>query len=136
MSGRVNRGSPEELARLAQRFATWRRSRAFGTRIPEPLWDAAVALAVRHGLSRTAMALKLGYYALKKRVEQAASARQSAEGGAPHPAFVELPAGSLPGPGECVIEFEKSGGARMRVHLKGAGIPDLVALARSFWGSP
>jgi len=133
MSGRVNTGSREELARLAQRFAAWRRSRAFGTRIPEPLWDAAVALAVRHGLSRTAMALKLGYYALKKRVEQTASPRRQS---APHPAFVELPAGSLTGPGECVIEFEKSGGVRMRVQLKGVGIPDLVALGRSFWDSP
>jgi hypothetical protein len=82
------------------------------------------------------MALKLGYYDLKKRVEQTTSARQDPRGSAPHPVFVELPAGSITGPGECVIEFEKSGGARMRIQLKGEGIPDLVALGRSFWDSP
>ena len=32
-----------------------------------------------------------------------------------------------------VIELEDVAGSRMRVHLKGYGVPDLLALSRSFW---
>jgi len=39
------------------------------------------------------------------------------------------------GCGECTLELENAGGAKMRVHLKGVEAPDLAALARSFWRS-
>ena len=48
--------------------------------------------------------------------------------------FVELPAPVQPGAGECILELEDPGGAKMRVHLKGVEAPDLAALSRSFWG--
>jgi hypothetical protein len=45
-----------------------------------------------------------------------------------------LPPGSFVGPTtECVIEFEKASGARLRIRLPGTPSPDLVALGRSFW---
>jgi hypothetical protein len=31
------------------------------------------------------------------------------------------------------MELENSSGARMRIHLKGAGMPDLTDLSESFW---
>jgi hypothetical protein len=34
-----------------------------------------------------------------------------------------------------VIEWEDVAGARMRVHLKGQDVPDLLALSRSFWNA-
>jgi hypothetical protein len=146
MGGRKNRETPANLVRAAGRFAAWRRERALGARIPESLWRQAIALAGRHGLSRTATALGLDYYALKKRVEAQASAR--GHGSLRRPAFVELavPAhGTSPvttsrgdvsspaTPGECLIELANATGVSLRIHLKGHQLPDLVALGRSFW---
>jgi hypothetical protein len=38
------------------------------TPIPVELWELAVELAERHGVSRTSQALPVGYYALQARV--------------------------------------------------------------------
>jgi len=117
---------PASLSRLERRFAAWREKRAQGQRIPTSLWKSAVDVAVEHGVSRTASLLKLDYYALKKRVENASSSRASS-------AFVELPSVPLSMMSECVIEWEDVAGARMRVQLKGQNAPDVLALSRSFW---
>jgi hypothetical protein len=98
------------------------------------------------GIHRTARALGVDYYALKKRVEgkpvgaeragrmpaATASKGSAAMGGT---TFVELPPAAWPGAGECIMELEDAGGAKLRVHLKGLGAPDLAALSRSFWQS-
>jgi hypothetical protein len=31
------------------------------------------------------------------------------------------------------LELENVGGAKMRVHVKGIAVPDLVALSQTFW---
>jgi hypothetical protein len=41
------------------------------------------------------------------------------------------PAGAF----RCVVEWENAAGAKMRVEVTGAAMPDLVALSQSFWGS-
>ena len=41
---------PAVLARLERRFATWRKSRSVGERIPKRLWKAAVQVAVKAAL--------------------------------------------------------------------------------------
>jgi hypothetical protein len=108
------------------------------SRIPEPLWAAAVKLAGRYGIHRTAKALRVDYYALKKRVEQnavSAGAQQglaTASKMAARAEFLELPAAAWSGCGECTLELEDAGGAKLRVHLKGFAAPDLAALSRSF----
>ena len=61
---------PARLENLRQRFERWRRTRKVRSRIPEPLWAAAVKSAAKYGIHRTAKALRVDYYALKKRVEQ------------------------------------------------------------------
>jgi hypothetical protein len=48
---------------------------------------------------------------------------------------LELAASPVTAVGECLIEFENAAGSRMRVHLKGSDVPDLVALGRSFWNA-
>ena len=126
MAGRQRRDVPLDLARATVRFAQWRRSRVLGERIPEPLWRCAVELAGQHGVSRTATALRVGYYELQKRLATTSSDAQAASS----VAFVELPPVSV---GACLIEFENTSGSRMRVHLQGGQLPDLVALGRSFW---
>ncbi len=128
------RGSrvPPRLKRAAARFAVWRRTREVGMRIPEPLWRLASRLAVAYGVCRTASELGLNYYGLKRRVEEQASPAHRSAG---RPAFLELPASTLALAGECILEFENAVGSKLRVHLKGGAIPDLVALGRSFWNA-
>ncbi len=84
-------------------------------------------------MSRTAIALRVDYYALKKRLDAQTPPRRV--GSAAAPAFVELTPPSLTGAGGCVIEFEKASGAKMRIELPGSQVPDLAALGRSFWES-
>jgi hypothetical protein len=132
MGGRTKyREIPADVVRAAGQFVQWRSRRDIGARIPEPLWRRAVTLAGRHGLSRTATALRLDYYALKKRVEAQASVTRRDL--IPRPAFVELAASTPVPSGECLIELAHATGATLRIHLKGHELPDLVALGRSFW---
>jgi hypothetical protein len=129
MVGRKRGDIPKSLARGRERFEAWRRSRKFGARIPEKLWSLAVKLGEAHGLSRTASALKLDYHSLKNRI-----AGKNCDFSTVAPAFIELsPPPLAPSTSECVIELEDGLGARMRVHLRGCEVPDLVALGRSFW---
>jgi hypothetical protein len=69
MGGRIRGEMSVGMERARERFEAWRRSRASGERIRNQLWTLAVKLASRHGLSRTAGALKLDYNSLKHRVE-------------------------------------------------------------------
>jgi len=120
---------PARLAGLEQQFAAWRKTRAKCERIPERLWKAAAKLAVEFGLSRTAKLLKVDYYHLKKRLDRYGVSSNR------NPAFMEIPPVAFPSSGECVIEFDDGAGASMRVHLKGADLPDVLALGRSFWNA-
>ena len=133
------------LESIRQRFDHWRRTRIAGSRIPDSLWAAAARAADKHGVHRTAEALRLNYYSLKKWLERSSSAAPSPAKRAANdkrrrplvdraglaPAFLELapPAGAC----ECTLEWENASGAKMRVHLKGVAMPDLAALSRSFW---
>ena len=127
---------PALLKDLRRRFEAWRRTRKLRSRIPEPLWASAVKLAGRYGIHRTAKALRVDYYALKKRVEgEGAAAAGKVPAGDAGARFLELPAAAWAGGGECTLELEDAGGAKLRVHLKGFEAPDLAVLSRSFWQS-
>jgi len=95
-----------------------------------------VKLAGRYGIHRTAKALRVDYYALKKRVEGTTAVISSkAPAATAETKFLELPAAAWSGSGECTLELEDAVGAKLRVHLKGVEAPDLAALSRSFWQS-
>ena len=127
---------PARLEGLRRRFERWRRTRKVRARIPEPLWASAVKLAGRYGIHRTAKALRVDYYALKKRVEGTTAVISSkAPAATAETKFLELPAAAWSGSGECTLELEDAVGAKLRVHLKGVEAPDLAALSRSFWQS-
>ena len=134
MSTRRGRGISDQLENVRRRFEEWRRSRTIRTRIPEPLWAAAVEMAKEHGIHRTAKTLRIGYYGLKKRVEAEAASSTDVPSSENGIAFLELAAPVATGSGECILELENADGAKMRVHLKGVEAPDLAALSRSFWG--
>jgi hypothetical protein len=120
---------PKDLEQGRRRFHAWRERRQGARRIPQPLWDLAVRLVRQHGLSRTATALGLDYYSLKKHTEAAGQQPPS-----PGTAFVELPAPLIVSK-QALLELDNGAGATMRVQLLGYDAADVEALARRFWGA-
>ncbi len=137
------------LEEVRRQFEYWRRTRERRTRIPEPLWTAAVELASMVGIGPTAKALGINPDSLKRQMKAATDSASSGRGRrqasaageaattmawAPtEPTFLELPPSMWVAGNECTLELEEVGGAKMRVHLKGPAVPDLVALSRTFW---
>ena len=129
MAARERGELPKDLAQGRSQFQAWRASRKLGRRIPQTLWTLAVRLVKMHGLSRTATALGLDYYRLKKRAEETADQPQSSS-----PAFVELPSPVVVGK-QGLFELDNGAGGRMRVQLLGYDAADVVALLRNFWSA-
>jgi hypothetical protein len=94
------------------------------------LWAAAIQLARRDGVSRTAAALHLDGGKLKRRM------REGAGDTAAPAAFVELVSPSRMSSGaslpEYLIELEGRHGT-LRIHCKGTAAADLVGLSRALW---
>jgi hypothetical protein len=120
----------EDLRRARSQFQTWRKQRQPGCRIPPDLWALAVRLVGTHGLSRTASALGLDYYSLKKQV-----AAVDDPGPSNAPAFVEVPAPFGVGK-QARCELNNGAGATLRVQLLGYDAADLEALVHHFWNAP
>jgi len=125
MGETVQSGLPAALGRAQRKIEQWRRRRRPHTRIPEELWREAVELAGAYGVHRTAKALRLGYYSVKKRAAACSGERA--------PEFVEiLPGGMAATRPECLIEVEDGGGVTMRIRLQGGEFPDVAALVGVF----
>ena len=115
------------LSRTQGKLRHWRQRRRPRAQIPQELWRQAAELACRYGINRTARALRLDYYSLKKHVATAARPSQRV------PEFVEILPGGISGPRpECLIEVEDASGGKMRIHLQGGDMPDVAALTRVF----
>jgi len=126
---RMGRLAPE-LLDLQQRLASWRGTRRQRGRLPEWLWHSSVALARAHGVNRVARALRLDYYALKRRLSGAGAAPAPA---AVSPAFVELGWTAGCGPSsEYRVELLNRAGGRMTVSWCGE-TGALGTLAQGFW---
>lgn len=128
----------EEFSGARERFVAWRAGRRRGERIPEHLWAEALTLAEQHGVSKTALTLKLDYYAVQRRLggDRGSTSSGTMTNGAALPSrFVEV---SLEGPSSalcCLLEIEGRGasGSRLRLELKGIAPTELAALLRSVW---
>ena len=113
------------------RFENWRRTRQGKTAIPDELWSAAVEVARKDGLSRTATLLHLEWNELKRRMAAAGTvSRQPAP-----PAFMELIAPRTESRQECTVEMEGRRG-KLRIHLQGITAADLAGLSRALWDAP
>ncbi len=124
-----HRPSRDILSDVQRQFERWRQSRKRGTRIPEALWRAAAEATRECGVSKTAQALGLDYYGLKKRVESTLEVSESEP--AAGRGFLEIPL--FASAAECVLEMEDSQGARLRVELKGPATAHCEALAQALW---
>ena len=117
---------PKDLEQARQRFRLWRQQRRTSRRIPMTLWRLAVRLAAHHGLSRTANALGLDYYRLKKQLDAAPAPPPTTT-----PAFVELapPVGLGK---QCLFETDNGAGVRQRLQLLGYDAAEVELLLRYF----
>jgi hypothetical protein len=127
----VNRKStpiPEPIAQLQRQLDQFRSTQPRRTKLPESLWQAAVELARQHGVYSVAHPLRLDYMGLKKRLGGALTRQRKAT----KPAFVELIGPDRAQLEECVIDFESSGGSKMRIQWKTAAPPDWASLLRAW----
>jgi hypothetical protein len=124
------------LEAARRRLDRWRETHRARSPLPESLWAVAIKLAGKVGLNRAAKALRLDYYSLKKRCEQASVANSNSKAESERPAFLELPVPASAEHYECLMELENASGAKMRVHLKGSAATELAAVCRSFWDLP
>lgn len=120
---------PGDLLEVSQRLEQWRREQPPRSRLPESIWEAALEMARRHGLHRTAKVLRMDYMRLKKRLP-AVTVGSEGLARAAKPGFLEWLAPAATGPAECVVEWESARG-RMRVAMKGV-TPDWTSLPRAW----
>jgi hypothetical protein len=124
----------EALTELAGRFEHWRQTRAHThERIPQALWDQAVALSTVLSNSQVARRLRLSPTDLKKHrlAQQPSSSTQPIE---VTPQFVEITpplSGSAVSLNETEVEFERPDGARMRIRYRESP-PPLAVLVQAF----
>jgi hypothetical protein len=118
----------EPILQLQRQLDQFRSTRSRRTKLPEPLWQAAVELARQHGVYPVAHPLRLDYMQLKKRLGGVPNRRRKA----PKPAFVELVAPHSAVLEDCVIEFESSSGGKMRIQWKAPAPPDWASLLRAW----
>jgi len=135
----MDRRMPEEVAALQRRVEAWRADGGGrGRKIPEELWDAAVAVARTAGLYMTARALRFGYQNLKVRVTRASQTRKRGRTqravASRRPEFVAVTMPPSAGGAQMVVALVARDGEQMRMEVSGASAMDMVALAQAFWG--
>jgi len=116
-----------DIEQVRTRFGNWRQARKGKARIPDELWSAAVEVARRDGVNKTAAALHLDGGKLKRRMEAGPVPDKTMP-----PAFVEMMVPHAVGASECTIELEGRNG-KLRIHWKGATAADLAGLSRALW---
>ena len=116
------------VEKVHARLEDWRRNRMGRAAIPDELWGAAVEVARRDGVNRTAAALHLDGGKLKRRMVAA----DSASGKVKPPAFVELLSPHSTSQPGCIIELEGRHG-KLRIYWHGATAADLGGLSRALW---
>jgi hypothetical protein len=127
MAQRASSGVPT-IEEVVARFEQWRQRRQGKARIPDELWSAAIGVARRDGVNRTAAALHLDGGKLKRRMVAAGAVSDKAM----PPAFVEFMAPAATGLPEYTIELEGRNG-KLRIHCKGATTANLAELSRALW---
>jgi hypothetical protein len=132
MSTKPSANIPIALSQARHQLDLWRSQQPNKrTRLPKEFWQQAVTLAKEHGLNKTARALNVKYYSLKKHFDETGG--DASVSSKPEPHFIELMPGTMtPGGVECTIEWVDGHNATVRMHIKGAGLSELTALAGVF----
>jgi hypothetical protein len=122
---RRGKAIPEPIADLGLQLDQFRSKQPGRTKLPEPLWQAAVELARQYGVYAVAHPLRLDYMGLRRRLAEAPSLPSKAA----RATFVELKATLT---ADCLVEFESLQGAKMRIHWKATTEPDWTRLLRAW----
>ena len=138
MSNNEN-GQPQDLVRLRQRLAEYRRDSQPGKALPGWAWAAAGRLARRHGVHRSSRVLGLEYNKLKRLSGAAADRSGQARTSGPRmpasPQFVDL-SGALSVGGDCRLVLEGPGGQHLSVQMPaGAATEVVLGLCRAGFGA-
>lgn len=131
MASAKRKGVPAEVSGVEERFERWRSGKQGQERIPPRLWEAAAKLCRIYSVHRVSRWLRINHTALQKR-----ALRRSLPGPSrPKAAFVEwrLPAETLPraSSAEYVVEAPGREGGGQRIHVRGASVGEVAALARA-----
>ena len=110
------------------RFEEWRSNRKGKARIPAELWSAAVEVARKEGINRTARELHVAWDDLKRRMATTGEVRRQSG----PPEFVELAAPRTQSVPECTLEVEGRRG-KLRIQWKGTSASDLATLSRALF---
>jgi hypothetical protein len=118
---------------LRQQVEAWRKNRPPGQRMPEPLWEAATALAKEFGVSPVQRVLRVDYRGLEYRATGVDKSKPAQPPAPNKSTFVELPALAAPRRAEHTIELEDESGRKMTVKVCGGSLTELLPLAQAFW---
>lgn len=115
---------------VQQFFEEWRRNKKGRDRIPDALWKAAGSLSKQFSVHQISKFLHLNHTAVRDhlRAEKQGEVIQEKEA-----AFFEFDVIQPAIAGDCVIEIEKRGGAKMRMSFKCSN-SDMAGLAKTLWG--
>ena len=116
---------PEAIVQLQRQLDQFRSAQPQRTKLPEPLWQAAVELARQHGIYAVAHPSRLDYMGLKRRLGGVPTLRRKVS----KPTFVELTAPQLVPLAEYAIDFEWPSGRKMRIQWKASAFPTLKVVA-------
>jgi hypothetical protein len=116
------------LEEVQARFEQWRQNRKGRAAIPGELWAAAIELARRDGVNRTAAALRLDGGKLKRQMAGAETSPRKAK----PLAFVELLTPRSSNQPQCIVELEGRHG-KLRIQWSGATAADVAAVSRALW---
>ena len=130
---RRTEGVPAKVRRVEKHFALWRGVKQGQERIPAKLWRMAVKLCRSYSVHRVSRWLRINHTSLQARARRRPSPRPLPR----KPAFVEwsLPAGiAAAATAEYIVEVPVRSDAAQRVHVRGAGVAEVAALARALRG--
>lgn len=113
-----------DLAPVHRALEAWRKTRQHRQPIPEDLWMKVVVLGRSHGVSPVSQALRLDYYALKRRVNERVAASDFVE--------VKLAPAEDPTWG-CTAELEDRQGRKVVLRWSSAPGPELLGVVQAFW---
>jgi hypothetical protein len=125
------------LEEVARHIEQWRGRKKKGERIPQRLWNEALGLVDRYGISQVSRSLRLSYTELSKRLKiiEAGQHRQSPSA---ERAFVEIDRALVdqaaePGAAAVWMELERPDGVRLRIRPSHRG--DMLTLLDRFMGA-
>jgi hypothetical protein len=124
----------DDLARTRLLFEQWRATRVGRSKIPDELWQAAIALHGRYSASQLCHELRLSAGALRSRLPQTTPKTTISR-----PAFVPLTTEPVPGPAQAAaaeeirLVWERAGGVRLHLCLPTSQWAQVEALCTAFW---